>query len=302
MTTDLNSWRMVTSDQTLAFGTQDTGYPFYTQFSLGKTDRDTQDAGHPTSDGLVMGRDRLRGFTIQFDCRILAEYPVVEKPWLSAMDLYSTFAAKWRADSVRRSPGEYATLINDDRGRQTYGRPRDIAPKSDMLRKGIYDFQMDFASNGPNWYAATQKVAVLQSGPASIGKITSPLTSPLTTIRPKDATIPTLVEGDLEAEPIVEFHGPTNGCSIELFSGATKVWTLKVPGKLHLGETLKVDTRFWRRSAILNKNTPGNGLIRGDSLAKCLLPVGVFTARYRHNDPTGAAFAVIRWRDTYAGP
>lgn len=298
---DLNSWRLVAPGVSLAFGTESTDYPFKTQFSMGETERDIQDGEHSNSDGIIMGRDRLRGGKLEFECRILSEYPVTEKPWVRAMDLYSKFAAQWRADSVRLKPGEYATIVNEDRERLTYGRPRGIAPKSDMLRKGIYDFQMDFATITPDWYTLTEKSQTIQGEPASLGRLFSPLIAPITTVTSQDAQSQLFNDGELQAMPVVEFHGPSPAASLEVFSGEESMWTLEVPETLRDGDVLIVDTQFWQRSVLLN-GKPANGKVTGSQLHKCKIPLGEFNVRFRHQDRTGRAYAVIRWRDTYAGP
>lgn len=296
---DLNDWRLAYGAETLDFGHSTSGYPFQTQVSISDIDRETQDNAHPTSDGVLMGRDRLRGFVLQFDCMILTEYPITAKPWMSALDLYSEFAAKWRANPVRLTPGKYATMANLDRQRLVYGRPRGIAPKTNMLRKGIVNFIADFATNSPDFYDTLEKVALISPVPSSTSKLNSPLTSPITTITDVVEIAPTINDGDLPAWPVVEFHGPGSAASLELLSGTTVLWKINVPDRVRYDEVLTVDTRPWNRSATIN-GRPANGRIRGSQLEKCSIPVGSFDLRYRVKDESGTAYAVVRWRDTYA--
>lgn len=297
---DLNDWVLTAGDDVLSFGTLATGFPFETQVTIGATTRETQDSPHPTSDGLLMGRDRLRGFTLQFKAKILQEYPLTAKPWMSALDLYGEFAAKWRSDAVRLSPGVYATMENTERGRLVYGRPRDIAPATDLLRKGVLTFQMDFDTNGPDFYGSTEKQAVMTvAGPAAGGTLSSPLTAPLSTVTPQAVVSPTVNDGNLPAWPVINFHGPGSKSSIELLDGTHSLWKISVPDGLKYDDVLTVDTRPWNRSATIN-GRPANGVIKGSQLEKCKIPVGAFDLRYRVADTTGQAFAAVLWRDTFA--
>lgn len=297
--TDLNSWVLSVAGDDLPFGTADTDYPFSVQVDIGEVDRQVQDAAHPTSDGVIMGRDRLRGFTLGFDCRILQEYPVSAKPWLNALDLYDEFVAKWAADAIRLTPGEYATLANTDRSRMVYGRPRGIAPKTGRLRKGYLDFQMDFDTISPHFYSTTEKVASLTTTPPPSSGFTAPLGSPISTTVGNVEEAPMVNAGNRAAWPIITLNGPGADSSVELFSGTTRLWQVRTTEKLAFDETLIIDTRPWHRSATIN-GRPANGTLRGDRLDRCTVPVGSFTIRYKVKDKTGTATASIRWRDAYA--
>ena len=297
---DLNDWVLTVGADELAFGFSETSdYPFKSQVSISEIARDVQDSPHPTADALLMGRDMLRGFTLQFESQILREHPVTTKPWMSALDLYGAFAAAWRADAIRLTPGAYATLANLERTRLVYGRPRGIAPKTEQLRKGYVNFQFDFDTISPDFYDTTEKVATITPVPASAGKLGSPLTTPITTTTGTEDVAVTLNEGNLAAWPVVEFHGPATASSVELLAGVDRLWQIRVPDRIRFDEVVTVDTRPWRRSATINGD-PANGMLRGNRLVDCKIPVGEFDIRYKVKDATGTAHTVIRWRDTYA--
>lgn len=295
---DLNDWRLDYPGTEFDFGTMVTGYPFSVQVDIGDTDITDQDADHPTSDGTVMGKDKLGGFALNFEMKILPKWPLPVKPWIDPLDAYSLFRAAWRADAIRRTPGAYATLANLDRSRLVYGRPRKCAPKMAGLRKGLVEFLASFQTNSPNWYDTTEKSATITPVPPSSSGFTTPIITPLTTTGPgsDDATLTN--DGDLEAWPIIEFHGGTNP-SLELWSGAEVLWTAQVSGALAFGQVLTLDTRPWNRSASIDGN-PANGRMRGSAIEKMGIPVGDFDAIFKVTDPTGIAHAVIRWRDTFA--
>lgn len=298
---DLNNWRLRASGQpNLEFGTLASGYPFTVQVAFSDTARSTQDTAHPTADGLVMGRDTLNGFNVEFAATILQMgYPIPDKPWRSALDMYGDFAAKWRADGIRMLPGKYAALENLDRQRMVYGRPRNIAPKMGRLRKGQIDFQMDFATNSPDFYDMTEKSTIVSTVAPAGGFIKGPLTSPMQTAVAGTVLSPTINDGDLPAWPVIDIHGPGSKHSLELLSGTRVLWKITVPDQLKYDEVLTVDTRPWQRGVTLN-GKPANGRIRGDKLDKCKIPVGSFMFRYKVTDRSGRAFGAILWRDSYA--
>lgn len=298
---DLNSWRLRASGQDpLEFGTLASGYPFSVQVAFSEVKRTVQDTAHPSADGLVMGRDTLDGFNIEFDAKILPEgFPYLDRPWHSALDMYGAFAAKWRGDGIRLLPGRYAALENLDRQRLVYGRPRAIAPKFGRLRKGQIDFQMDFATNSPDFYSMTEKSTLATVTAPRGGFIKGPLTAPMQTAVAGTVLSPTINDGDLPAWPVIDFHGPGAKASIELLDGTKVLWKITVPDQLKYDEVLTVDTRPWQRGALIN-GKPANGRIRGNKLDQCKIPVGSFQIRYKVTERTGRAFAAMVWRDTYA--
>lgn len=299
---DLNDWRLDYSGTSFTFGTLSTGYPLEGQVEIGDPDRSIQDQEHPTSDGMVFGTDKLGGFTITFDCRIVPIFPPPAKPWDNALNLFSTFKSKWRADSIRRVAGSYATLSNLDRGRLVYGRPRKATQKLERLRKGLLDFVATFDTVDPNFYGLTEKSATIEAGvPASPG-FTMPITPPFSTGSNDEVILsglPVQNDGDLATWPRIEFHGPGSNFSLSLLSGASTIWTVQVPGGLKFDEILTVDTRPWSRSATIN-GRPANGRIRGTQIEKVTVPPGSYDLMFIVTDPSGTASAVIRWRDAYA--
>lgn len=295
---DLNDWRLEYEDVVLNFGTLSVDYPLSVQVEIGDTDISDQDVDHPTADGTVMGKDKLGSFALTFNMTLVPEYPAVAKMWNTPLDLYSAFKAKWRADKIRKRPGVYATLTNLDRGRLVYGRPRKCAPKLERIRKGHGEFLSTFQTNSPNWYDVVEKSATITPIPPASSGFLTPIITPLTTLGPAAEDSPLLNEGDLEAWPIVEFHGGTSP-SLELWDGPDLLWSVAITDSLAFDQVLTLDTRPWSRSATINGN-PANGRLRGSAVEKMSIPVGTFTAIFKVTDPSGTAFAKIRWRDTFA--
>lgn len=297
---DLNDWRLAYPGTVLDFGLLSTDYPFSVQMEMGEADVVLQDIPHPTSDGALFGKDSYGGFDITFNLTTIPDFPLPAKPWVTALDLFSSFKSRWRADSIRRIPGEYATLTNLDRNRMVYGRPRKIAPKTSRLRQGLIEYVALFQTNDPNFYSGTEKAALITPVPPASGGFTVPLTPPFNTAVGSAELAPTENEGDLETWPIINFHGPGANYSLELLDGPTSLWSITVPDQIKFDQVLTIDTRPWRRSATLSGGRPANGRLRGTQIEKCMIPVGAFDFRFKVRDESGTAFADVKWRDAYA--
>jgi hypothetical protein len=282
----------------LNFGNLSTTHPFKVQVEIGAIDIDTQDTRHPTSDGVVMGIDSFGGFDLTFGLTTIPEPG--EKPYMAALDKLSAFRAAWRADSIRRVPGQYAVLSNLERERQVYGRPRQVAPKLARVRKGTAEYVAAFTSTDPNFYDTTEKVFLITPVPPAGGGFTAPLSPPFSTVAGAAELSPLVTNvGDLPTWPVVTFHGPGATPSIELLQGATVLWNLRVEGQIKYDEVLTVDTRPWRRSATIN-GKPANGRLRGTQMEKCQIPVGSYNLRYKVKDKSGTSFVDVKWRDAFA--
>lgn len=297
--TDLNDWRLDTGTHDIVFGTLATTFPFVGQVDQTDTSATNQDAGHPNADGMVMGIDRLGGFSLIFTLITVPVYPAPAKPWDPALDTYGQFMAAWRADQLRRMPGVYATLTNLDRGRLIYGRPRKPSQSNLRLRKGEIRYVAQFDTNGPNWYGDDEKLAIITPIPPPGGGFSAPLSPPFSLAGTADELAPMINAGNVETWPVISIHGPGNSAGLDLLDGGGNVrWTLNVFGSLSYDEEMVIDTRPWRRGVTIN-GRPAGGRIRGTALDRCVLPPGTFNARYRVKDNSGQSFADLRWRDAF---
>lgn len=295
---DLNNWRLEYPGVSLDFGNLSTTYPFKVQAELGPIEITTQDTRHPTSDGVVMGIDSLGGFAITFGLTTIPEPGT--KPYMPALDKLSSFRAAWRADTLRRIPGQYAVLANLERERQVYGRPRQVAPTLARVRKGTAEYLATFTTNDPNFYDTTEKVFLITPTPPAGGGFVAPLSPPFSTVASGAELSPLVTNvGDLPTWPVISFHGPGTAPSVELLQGATVLWNLRVEGQIKYDEVLTVDTRPWHRSATVN-GKPANGRMRGTQLEKCQIPVGSYNLRYKVKDKSGTSFVDVKWRDAFA--
>lgn len=305
---DINEWTLsVPGKADFLLGSIGTSsYPLSVQVDIGDVDISDQDQRHPTSDGVVMGKDTFGGFDITMNLKILPDDGVgVDKPNV-ALNLFSPFLAAWRADTIRKTPGVYATLANVKRGRLVYGRPRKVAPKFQRLRKGLIEYVALFTTNGPDWYGIVENSKTLAVVPPTVGFVQAPVHSPVTTANQTAPTYDTITNaGDVNAWPILEIKGPASNIAVSLVTpvGAPSqytVWSINLPAALKTGETLYVDTRPWSRSAILGASTPANGRLRGSQLENCYIPPGTWRLRYDAIDPSAVSTVKCRWRDAYA--
>ncbi len=291
---DLNEWQLAYSGiSPFTFGTLASDYPFQSQVDITEADGVFQDSDHPNSDGTVMGIDRLGGRTLTFDCKVPPEYwRVVEgDKWAAPMDLFNVFAARWRADSIRRKVGTYATLVNVNRSRLVFGRPRKCAPKYERARKGEVSWVADFRTVDPNFYSAEEYYLdigagdVVSNSALSSGFVGGALQPGGTKQTWEQSEVH---PGELETWVVVEFGGP--GTVTCLTMGGTPIWELTSSQG-----NVNVDTRPWSRSVRTTGGGPANGYVSGKRIDLCKIPPGAFKLRFKGNGTTR-----VKWREAYA--
>lgn len=296
---DINEWRLEVPERPpLNFGTLASEFPFTTQFEIGPPNSTNQDAMHPNMDGEVFGIDRLGGFPIIFNINMLDTGVGVNK-WDKPLDLVSEFMSMWRSDYLRRTPGAYATLSNLSRNKVVYGRPREIAPKFARIRQGVASHIATFKTNSPTWWSLTEKTVHLDLVSGAAFGFNAPLTAPLTTIGEVVDDFVVDNDGDIQTWPVIQLNGPGTGWSLALRKNGETWWQVNIEDRVMFDETLTIDTRPWSRSATIN-GRPANGMLRGDSITKMVIPKGDFEMRLRVKDGTGTASADVFWRDAYA--
>jgi hypothetical protein len=69
-------------------------------------------------------------------------------------------------------------------------------------------------------------------------------------------------------------------------------------GTLRPGDSLVIDTRPWRRTALLNGSSVA-GLLTGNPMISMQLQPGSTVARLGGTDYTGTATCVIKWRNAW---
>lgn len=295
--TDLNNWVLAYPGQSFAFGTLADNYPFDVQVDIGDPDSENQDNRHPTSDGVIMGSDSLGGRTLTFSMITIPGFPLPAKPWDVALDRASAFMAVWRGGTMRRNPGSYATITNQDRGRLAFGRPRKASPNMKNARKGKVSIVATFDTVSPDFYSTSEKSIQLvpNSGGSNGGDSNnSVVRGPGATVA---GNIP--VSGDVETWPVIVLHGPGTSWEVEAATGNNQAWTFKLEGALTSGQEFLLDTRPWRRSATINGG-PATGRLAGSQIDKMKLPVGNYNIRVKADGTGGNGYGLVTWRDAFA--
>jgi hypothetical protein len=304
VTTDLNDWRLVYGDVELKFGTYLSGFPFVSQVDVGTPAARLNDVDHPNTDGIVFGSDTAGSMTLTFEVGI-PRVPDRRRrgdpdPWHASLDALEVFTAAWKARSHRRIPGWVAELVNDDRQRMVYGRPRNIKPKLVKSRQGWTDHVCDFATTDDVFYGAVAKSTRVGVVPAESAPLRWPIGFPWSTFGTTARTNVVDNAGTVDSWPVLTFRGPSGSPRVDLLNATGGVlWSVWAQGALAYDETMVVDTRPWARSVLVNGN-PAMGRLRGSQVNDCVIPPGVSQVRYTASDPTGASTVTIDDRDAFA--
>jgi len=286
-------WRLSYPGTDLTFGTSATAIFNRTTPVIGDADIRNADVDRPRADGKAFGVDFFGGQNITFDLGVRAPTEPAVRAEVSAL------RAAWRADAVRKTPGAVAELHTRYAGRErvAYGRPRRFAPDfTNLSLTRIASVTADFACVDDLFYGA-QEITSPRIGTVTRagGGLLAPLRSPLSTTVSSDRSVVIDVETDLPAWPIIEINGPITNPVVEVVG----VFRIEVKRALAYDETLIIDTRPWKRTAILNDSGSIAGAVRGTRLSDAALNTGSYEVALRGDDLTGTADAFIRWRATY---
>lgn len=304
MTTDLNDWRLVYGDVELKFGTYVSGFPFVSQVDVGTTGARTNDVDHPNVDGIVFGADSEGSRTLTFEVGI-PRIPDRKRrgdpdPWHAGLDALDVFTAAWKARRYRRTPGWVAELVNDNRGRVVYGRPRNLKAKLVKTRQGWTDHVCDFATADDLFYGAVPKTVTVGVVPPSSAPLRWPIVFPWSTFGTTTRTNTVANDGSEDTWPVVTFQGQSSSPKVELLDAMGGVlWAVSVSGTLAYDQQCVIDTRPWSRGVVVN-GEPAMGRLRGSQVNDCVIPPGVSQVRYTASDSTGRSTVTIEHRDAYA--
>lgn len=287
-------WRLSYGSTSVLFGTPATPVFHLTTPDVGDVDIRVADVGRPRADGRAFGVDYRAGRTITFDLGVQAATSAATR------DEMETFAAAWRADSVRSVPGAVAELAMqyDGRERRVYGRPRRFAPNfSDVTVNRLGTIAADFACVDDLFYGSTQHVQTIPNVPAPQGGLLAPLGSPMLTTESSDRSMVMSVDSPLPVWPVIEIDGPIINPEV-IVAG---LWTLGFSLTIYENETITIDTRPWARTILRNgANVAGALTARSPRLSQASIPAGDWEVALRGVSSTGLAEASVRWRDSYS--
>lgn len=253
----------------------------------------TQDAENPVGDNMFFGRDRLTpptwGFTLQTNTEGAPD----------ALGALEVLAGKWRADSIRKTPGLVVPLrYNLGNGtRRVYGRPRRYAPAiSKLLWQGVTSAVSDFSLAHTEFYDDTQRVVDLGILPGTTRGITSPLTGSLSTLLAGEKSLSVGDVGGVAPAPFVAvIYGPVQKPWLR-----EDGWRIDLDVTLNYDQYAVIDTRPWACTVTRNDGAPLSGrLSRYSRLQEARLKPGGTVLRFGGKDATGTSHCTVAWRPTY---
>lgn len=282
-------WYLRYPGTALAFGSYESGLSLPDFPEVGTVSLDTDDTDRPRGDGVAFGQDFERENTVKFTVR--AEGVDMD----TGRALREKFAAGWRGDAVRLTPGAVATLESNT-GRFAFGRPRrfwhdDVA----LRRNGIVSILADFQMVSALWYGA-ESSEQFPYVPNAEGGFTAPFITPITTSVSSDRTAVLRVGGTVATWPVITVRGPITNPSIEIGGVTFELWTT-----LAAGQSVVIDTRPWSRQ-VTRSGASVAGLLSPYStrLGAASLSPGVHQVVLRGISVEGTANVEVRWRDAHA--
>jgi hypothetical protein len=245
------------------------------------------DAPLPRRDGVVFGVDFLDGFAVTFPLAIAGADEA------EVRSRAGTFAAAWRAEAIRRTPGAVAQLQSPT-GRVLFGRPRHLTPDDTDAPSGLILATALFAGADARWYGPEQSVAAPFTVMPSGGMV-APFVAPFTTASSAAGGTTATVGGLLDTSPIVTINGPVTNADVTI--GPLR---FVIRASLAADESVVIDTRPWR-STITRNGAPAPGILSADStwLADALLPPGDHLVAIQGTSESGTASVSVAWRDAF---
>lgn len=281
-------WRLSYADRVRDFGSLETGVVFDAAPVVEAEGGSVDDAPLPRRDAIGFGEDFLGGQTITFEASAFGADEGEVRSRLAA------FAADWRADALRRTPGAVAELRSHT-GRSVFGRPRRFTPDDSSSFDGLVGMTATFVSADARWYGPEESIT-LQHSPAPSGGMRTPLVAPFSTTPSATAAVSARVTGDLDASPIITVRGPITNPEIT-------IGPLRFAFALSLAwdQTLEIDTRPWASTITRDGASVAGALSPASTwLSEALLPPGVHALGLRGVSSSGTATASVRWRPAFA--
>ena len=259
----------------------------------------TQDVAVTGHDGQQFGIDTLPGMQVT-----QTGLSYINANGKGALDAYGVLAAKWMDPLVRLTPDAVQILRAfypvSAVTRRCYGRGRRIAPTYGLANQGAVPWTSIFQASDTAWYSDTESSLTLTTVPSFLGTLAFPVTPPFAWAAQANFQQNTIVNtGPSATWPVITFTGPANGQLVtpSLAYVNTPV-SVGYQGSLKPGDSLVIDTRPWKRTALLNGASVA-GLLTGNPMIAMQLQPGSTLAKLSGTDYTGTATCVIRWRNAW---
>lgn len=265
-------------------------------FSPGPATWRVQDAEIPHQDGVMFGRDYLTPGTWSWE--LYTNTDTYEDALVSGNEL----ADVWINNSSRNTPGEVVPLRYQLGGvaKRVYGRPRRFAlsvNNADGFLTGKMPIDVDFALADHLVYSDTESIVELDVYISTVGGLVAPLVEPLTTLvteGPREGAF--TVDTATDTWAIATFFGPITDPFITVNG-----WRLQIRGSVAYDETLVVDPRPWKRSAMIGDTPAGHMLDKSTRLDQMTLSNGEHELEFGGSDQSGDARVRLSWRSTLIG-
>lgn len=267
-------------------------------FAPGSSDWSTQDTESSQTGTTFFGRERLTGPTWGWSLHVNRTTAA------EALATLGAFRTAWHALHIRDTPGLVIPIRYQLEGRQRriYGRPRRFdAPPDNKILGGYIPISVDFKCVDGYTYDDVMSSATMLVGSTyedeSIdtgGGFVFPITLPAVTLPPTTTRTQLMVDGDAPAYPIITFVGPVVNPKL-----ITDDWEVSLGMTIGAGDSVTIDTRPWKTSALLNGTTSVGGFLgRRTRFSKIVLKPGRFEARF-DGFSSGTSTCTVQWASTW---
>lgn len=252
----------------------------------------TQDIDNPVGDGKLFGRDRLTPGRATLNLLVVGDDAAEAHAHMRA------FSAAWSGMVDQTMPGTVAPLEWRDGGltRRVYGRPRTLAVNVDDSRYGLIRVTAAFELSDAVVYGPDEDMREVRIDmvPPLSGGLMDPLVAPLMATGHAERQGLIADTGGGAPTPFeVRFHGPI---SSPWLRGPR--WEIKLGTTLAWDEVAIIDTRTGSARSSLGRNLKST-LNARSRLRDATLPPGRTELTFGGNDPTGTAYALVRWRPAF---
>lgn len=290
------------SDVSLRFGPMSGTYVTTEYPSLDSSGDTTTDVNRLREDGVAFGEDFAGAQTVTFSLAVLTDKADGD-PHTANGEALDEIESVWRDRRFRSRSAAYAVLRSHTvpgRTRRAYGRPRRFSDaQSRGSHRGISTVLCDFTVGDATWYDDAEQSASVRV-PVYTGSLgfTSPLKTPITTLKPVDAWSGVSVGGKKETWLVVRFDGPCTNPVATIGDDIKVAFT----GSIAAGDSVTYDPRPWKRSVLRASDGASlAGKLTYDSTPLRMASVrpGDYDLGYSATDPTGTSVVTVSWRNAW---
>lgn len=290
-TDQVDDWKLIVGDRVLEFGKAGSRPFWVLDQDIGSASFDVGDLARPSNDDFLMGVDHRRAAPLTFKI-LVNEYSV-----RAAMDRRDEFVSLWNSDSIRNTPGATAMLVNQARGRVTYGRTRQIAFDEEYMSQGAPVITATFRPVTSYWFSQEWRGVQIPFLPEVRGGFTAPFSGPIGLYDSFAGSARSLTVGGLEPAYVhAEIVGPVSKPSIDVGG----LW--RIESELSLGENdrLVVSSTPWSPGVWLNDRPRPDGVRAGGVFFDDMrVPPGTHHVTFGGSSPSLTASMSLAAQDVF---